>query len=234
MTVQDTKKSDWLRSLIAVLLGILIGAVATAAFSGYFVRRYIDQNPEVVGDAIRELEARQTASIIDPHRRALETPYHGGWAGAAQPEVVLVELFDYACSFCRASNPHVDRLIRENPGLRVVYREFPVLGPNSEQAAIASLAAARAGKFKQFHDALFAAGPPTPETIAAASRAVGLGEAELTEDVTREVRQNMSIARALGAQGTPTFVVGDRILHGAVGYEALRDAIAEARERRES
>jgi protein-disulfide isomerase len=234
MTAQDTKKSDWLRSLIAILLGILIGAVATAAFSGYFVRRYIDRNPEVVGDAIRELEARQTASIIDPHRRALETPYHGGWAGAARPQVVLVELFDYACSFCRASNPHVDRLIRENPGLRVVYREFPVLGPNSEQAAIASLAAARAGKFKQFHDALFAAGPPTPETIAAASRAVGLGEAELTEDVTREVRQNMSVARALGAQGTPTFVVGDRILHGAVGYEALRDAIAEARERRES
>ena len=110
MTVQDTKKSDWLRSLISVLLGILIGAVATAAFSGYFVRRYIDRNPEVVGDAIRELEARQTASIIDPHRRALETPYHGGWAGAARPEVVLVELFDYACSFCRASNPHVEQL----------------------------------------------------------------------------------------------------------------------------
>ncbi len=232
MTTQDSKKRDWLRSLTAVLLGILIGAVATAAFSGYFVRRYLLQNPEVVGEAIQELEARQTASIIAPHRQALETPYHGSWAGAARPEVVLVELFDYACGFCRASNPHVDRLIREDPGLRVVYREFPVLGPNSEQAAIASMAAARAGKFKQFHDALFAAGPPTAQTIAAASQSTGIGEAELTEEATREVRQNMSMARALGAQGTPTFIVGDRILHGAVGYEALRDAIAEARERR--
>lgn len=232
MTTPATNKRDWLRSLIAVLIGILIGAVAMAAFSGYFVRRYLLAHPEVVGEAIQELEARQTASIIDPHRRALETPYHGAWAGAAQPEVVLVELFDYACTFCRASNPHVDRLLREDPGLRIVYREFPVLGPASERAAVASLAAARAGKFKQFYDALFAAGPPTPETIAAASRAAGLGEAELTDEAIGEIRQNMSIARALGAQGTPTFVVGDRILHGAVGYDALRAAIAEARARR--
>lgn len=232
MTAQETAKRGSLRNLTAVLLGILIGAVAMAAFSGYFVRRYLLANPEVVGEAIRELEARQTASLIDPHRRALETPYHGAWAGAAQPQVVLVELFDYACSFCRASNPHVDRLLREDPGLRVVYREFPVLGPDSERAAVASMAAARAGRFRQFYDALFAAGPPSPETIAAASRAAGIGAAELTEEATGEVRQNMSIARALGAQGTPTFIVGDRILHGAVGYEALREAIAAARNRR--
>lgn len=232
MTTPATNKRDWLRSLIAVLIGILIGAVAMAAFSGYFVRRYILGHPELIGEAIERLEARQTASLIAPYRRALETPYHGAWAGAAQPEVVLVELFDYACTFCRASNPHVDRLLREDPGLRVVYREFPVLGPASEQAAVASMAAARARRFKPFHDALFAAGRLSPEAIAAASRAVGLGEAELTDEAMGEVRQNISIARALGAQGTPTFVVGDRILHGAVGYEALRAAIAEARARR--
>jgi protein-disulfide isomerase len=231
MTDPQTKSGHWRLTLTAGLVGILIGALAMAAFSGYFVRRYLLDHPEIVGEAIERLEARQTASLIDPHRRALETPYHGAWAGAAEPEVVLVELFDYACGFCRASNPHVDRLLREDPRLRVVWREFPVLGPESEQAAVASLAAARAGKFKPFHDALFAAGRPTSATIAAASRAVGLGEAELTDEARREVTQNVEAARAIRAQGTPTFVVGDRVLHGAVGYEALRDAIAEARAR---
>ena len=169
MSSTGPRSGDWRLSLTAGLVGILIGAVAMAAFSGYFVSRYICRNPRL--SAMRSASSRRARPPRSSIRTgaALETPYHGGWAGAAEPEVVLVELFDYACGFCRASNPHVDRLIREDPGLRVVYREFPVLGPDSEQAAIASLAAARAGKFKQFRDALFEAGPPTPETIAAAA-----------------------------------------------------------------
>jgi protein-disulfide isomerase len=231
MTTKDTKSGDWRRSLIAALLGILIGAVAMAAFSGYFVRRYLLAHPEVIPEAMERLQSRETASVVGRHRAALETPYHGAWAGAARPEVVLVELYDYACGFCRASNPHVEQLLREDPGLRVVWREFPVLGPDSEQAAVASLAAARAGRFKPFHDALFAAGRPTEATIAAARQAVGLGETELSDEARREIGRNMEIARAIGAQGTPTFIVGDRVLQGAVGYEALRDAIAAARAR---
>jgi protein-disulfide isomerase len=142
---------------------------------------------------------------------------------------VLVEFFDYACGYCRASNPHVDRLLREDPRLRVVWREFPVLGPASEQAAIASLAAAKAGRYRRFYDSLFAAGRPSEQTIAEARQAAGLGEAALTDEARLELQKNMELARAIGAQGTPTFVIGDRVLQGAVGYEALRDAVAEAR-----
>ncbi|HEX9932719.1 MAG TPA: DsbA family protein [Allosphingosinicella sp.] len=221
--------SDWKRSLIAGLLGVLIGALAMAAASGFFVRRYLLAHPEIIPEAMEQLQSREMASVVDRHRAAIETPFHGAWAGARQPDVVLVEFFDYACGYCRASNPHVDRLLREDPRLRVVWREFPVLGPASEQAAIASLAAARAGRYRPFYDSLFAAGRPSEQTIAQARQATGLGEVALNDEARQELQKNFDLARALGAQGTPTFVVGDRVLQGAVGYEALRDAVAEAR-----
>ena len=224
-------RGDWKRGLIAGLLGVLIGAVAMAAASGYFVRRALLANPEIIPEAMERLQSRETASVVERNRAAIETPFHGAWAGAERPDVVLVEFFDYACGYCRASNPHIERLLREDPRLRVVWREFPVLGPDSERAAAASLAAARAGRYRQFYGSLFAAGRPSEATIAAASRAAGLGETVLDDEARRELQKNFELGRGLGAQGTPTFVVGDRILHGAVGYEALREAVAEARAR---
>jgi protein-disulfide isomerase len=235
----ERKAIPWRTGLIAGLLGVLIGAVAMAAASGYFVRRYLLSNPEVLTEAMGVLQDRQSEAqqrelvpVVNRHRAALETPFRGAWAGAEQPDVVLVEFFDYACGFCRASNPHVDRLLREDPRLRVVWREFPVLGPESEQAAIASMAAAQAGRFRQFHDAMFAGGRPSAGSIAAARAAAGIGEPELSDEMRREVEKNAELARAIQAQGTPTFVVGDQVLQGAVGYEALRDAIADARRQR--
>ncbi|HZF95791.1 MAG TPA: DsbA family protein [Allosphingosinicella sp.] len=223
-------RSGWSVALLSALIGVLIGAVAVAASSGYFVRRTLVANPEIVQEAIEALQAREMANIVEPRRAALETPFHGAWAGAREPDVVLVEFFDYACGYCRASNPHVDRLLREDPKLRVVWREFPVLGPDSEAAAVASLAAARAGRYRPFFDALFASGRPTAPAVAAARQAVGIAEAALDDEARGELQKNFDLARAIGAQGTPTFVVGDQVLQGAVGYEALRDAVAEARE----
>jgi protein-disulfide isomerase len=227
-------RSGWAVAVVSGLIGLLIGAVAMAASSGYFVRRYLLANPEVVQEAIEELQARDMAGVVRPLRARIETPFHGAWAGAREPDVVLVEFFDYACGYCRASNPHVDRLLREDPKLRVVWREFPVLGPDSEAAAVASLAAARAGRYRSFFDTLFASGRPTAPAVAAARQAVGIGEPALDAEARAELQKNFELARAIGAQGTPTFVVGDQVLQGAVGYEALRDAVAEAREARDA
>ncbi|HEX8366501.1 MAG TPA: DsbA family protein [Allosphingosinicella sp.] len=230
------KRAAWKWSLLAGLIGVLIGALAMAAASGFFVRRYLLAHPEILPEAMERLQAREAAAAqrevvpaLDRHRAALETPYHGAWAGAQQPEIVLVEFFDYACTYCRASNPHIERLLREDPGLRVVWREFPVLGPVSEEAAVASLAAARAGRFRAFYDRLFASGRPTEATIAAARESVGIAAASLDDEARRELEKNFELGRAIRALGTPTFVVGDQVLQGAVGYEALREAIAAAR-----
>ena len=217
------------KMLLAGLVGVLIGAVAMVASSGYFVRSYLMSNPEVIPEAMELLRSREMATAVAQNRRQIETPFHGAWAGAERPEVTLVEYFDYACGFCRASNAAVDRLLREDPGLRVVWKEYPVLGPDSEAAAVASLAAAKAGRYRAFYDGLFGAGRPTPDALARARASVGLGEVALTDEFRRELQGNFEVARAIGAQGTPTFVVGDQVLHGAVGYEALKDAIAEAR-----
>jgi protein-disulfide isomerase len=219
----------WKLTLVALLLGVLIGAGAMLVANGYFVRAYLLAHPEVLPEAMDRLRDRQASEAVAANRAALTTPFHGAWAGAADGDVTLVEFFDYACPYCRSSNPDIARLMREDPRLKVVWRDYPVLGPESEQAAIASLAAARAGRYRQFHDALYAAGRPSAATIAAARTAAGLREAALTEDIRAEVQRNYELARAIGASGTPTFVIGDQVLQGAVGYDALKAAIAEAR-----
>jgi protein-disulfide isomerase len=219
----------WKFPLLAGLVGILIGAGAMLAANGYFIRSYLLEHPEVLPEAMARLRAREAADAVEQHRAALETPFHGAWAGAADADVVLVEFFDYACGFCRASNADVERLLREDPRLKVVWREYPVLGPSSEDAAVASLAAARLGRFRHFHDTLFAASPPTEASIAAAREAVGVQPATLTDEFRTELERNFDLGRAIGASGTPTFIIGDQVLQGAVGYETLKEAIEEAR-----
>ncbi|HEY5721646.1 MAG TPA: DsbA family protein [Allosphingosinicella sp.] len=226
----------WKGALVAAILGALVGAVLMALFSGQLVRRYLLENPQIIPEAMQVLEARKNAETLSAHRAALETPFGSAWAGAKDGDVVLVEFFDYACSYCRKSISDVERLIGEDSKLKVVWRELPVLGPNSEEAAQASLAAARAGRFKPFHDKLFALGRPSPETISEASRAVGLTAAQAEEmrgspAAVAELRRNYELAQIIESSGTPTFVVGNRILHGAVGYDTLKQAIAEAREK---
>jgi protein-disulfide isomerase len=222
--------AGWKTALAAGLVGALIGGGAVAYASRQSVREYLLENPEILPEAMDVLRAREAAKIVSANRTALETPFAGAWAGAADGDVVLVEFFDYACGYCRKSNADVDRLLREDPKLKVVWREWPVLGPDSEAAARASLAAARAGRFKAFHDSLFASGKPTADAVGKARSAVGLTGDLPAAAADPELERNFQLARHLEATGTPTFVIGDQIFQGAIGYEALRDAIKEARE----
>lgn len=230
----------------AALTGVAVGAAAVwLLVSGEpagrtqteaVVRDYILAHPEIIPEAIDRLRERETAAAVAQHREELQTPFAGAWAGAEQGDVVLVEFFDYACSYCRAANPDVERLLEEDPRLKVVWRELPVLGPPSEQAAIASLAAARQGReaFQAFHETLFEAGRPTPASIEAAARRAGVGAdairaAAASPEVAQEIGRNLALARAIGATGTPTFIVGEKVLEGAVGYEVLKAAVEAAR-----
>jgi protein-disulfide isomerase len=240
--VSGWAKSGWATSLLAGIAGLVIGALVVLLYYGFMrpgqaqteqiVHDYILAHGEVLPEAMERLRARQTAQFLRANRARIETPYRGAWAGAANGDAVLVEYFDYACVYCRASNPHIARLLAEDPRLKVVWREYPVLGPDSEQAAISSLAAADAGRFRAYHDALFATARPTPSAVAAARAAIGLAAAPALSDAyRREIQGNYEIVHQLGASGTPTFVIGDRVLEGAVGYDALKEAIRQARAR---
>jgi len=231
----------WRSGLVAVLIGLVIGAGGVAGWHFWaqpgrgqtetIVRDYILDHGEIIPEAMERARNRESAKAVRSHRAALETPFGSAWAGAADGDVVLVEFYDYACVYCRASNPDIVRLLAEDPRLKVVWREYPVLGPDSEQAALSSLAAAQAGRFRQFHERLFATARPTPAAVASAREAVGIGAPAVTEAARREIQNNYELVHALGASGTPTFVVGDRVLQGAVGYEALKEAIQAARAR---
>jgi protein-disulfide isomerase len=228
-----------MKGLAPAVAGGVIGAALTAAallfaapqlVGSRIVRQGLMDDPQILVAASDALRDRQYEPTLAAQRTALETPFASSWKGAAKPDVVLVEFFDYACPYCKASNPHIERLLKEDKGLRVVYRELPILGPESVAAARLSLAASKAGRFRQFHDALWEAGRPGPETIAIATRAAGLTTpVQPSPEAEAELKRNFQLAGALGATGTPLFVVGNKVMNSAVGYEALKKAVADAR-----
>ena len=223
----------------AGLIGGIIGSAVTAALlffaapgvlSSKIVRQGLLTDPQILSDTVQALRDAQYQPVLAANRAAIEKPFASSWKGAAKPEVTLVEFFDYACPYCKASNPAVDRLLQEDKGLRVVYRELPILGPDSVTAARLSLEASKLGRFAQFHDALWAAGRPAADTIARAAQSAGIAPSPAEDSaIEAELAQNRSLAGELGATGTPLFVVGNRVLNGAVGYDMLKDAIAQAR-----
>jgi len=203
-----------------------LGRRDDAAF-GKRVRSYILSHPEIVREAAEKLR-------IDPVRAAIETPYHSAWAGNPRGDVTMVVFTDYNCPYCRATSPEIDRLLTNDPKLKVVWREMPVLGPSSDAAAAMALAAAKQGKYHPFHRALFGGGHPDAAGTAMAAKAAGivpasLADANKTPDVRAEIEANLALGRQLGIEGTPFFVIGNRAFQGAIGYEGLTAAVAEAR-----
>ena len=194
------------------------------------VREYLLAHPEVIPEAMTRLQDRENGKLVAQHRESITRPYASAWAGNARGDVTVVEYLDYNCGYCRATLPVVAQLVARDPKVRVVYRELPVLAESSRAAARASLAAAAQGKHARFHEALYAGGPVTPTSIAAAGRAAGIDPARVPTDAQAELDRNLEVARTLGFSGTPSWVIGDRILSGAQPLETLEAAVKAARE----
>ena len=197
------------------------------------VHDYILSHPEILPEAMEKLRDNQSKAAIDTDRAAIETPFAGAWEGAKDADVTLVEFTDYACGYCRKSVPDLDRLLANDRKLRIVWREIPILSPESQVAAQAALAAAEHGSYRQIHHALFDGGQLSQAKIDAAAKAAGVPGAGAGEaKVSAELANNLAIAQRLGVQATPTFIVGDQMLAGAIGYDALKQAVDQARARR--
>ena len=237
----EAGRGGWTANALAAAGGIAFGALAVLSWHAWrggdkaateaVVRDYILDHGEILQQAVDRMRQREGEAAAVEHRAALQTPYHGAWAGSENGDVVLVEFFDYSCPYCRATNADVDRLLREDPHLKVVWRELPIIGPNSETAAYASLAAARQGRYRQFHDRMFALGRPTDALLAQAAAETGVAGEGATQEAHAELERNLELARALNTNATPTFVIGSHVLQGALGYEVLKRAVAEARAR---
>src|SRR5918993_317899 len=156
----------WFLTLVIALTAGFAGAAAWD-FAGLRkdpTREYLLANPEVLPEAMEVLQRREQTARIEPLRAELETPFPGAVLGNPDGKVTLVEFTDYACTYCRQSVADVTALIRANPDLKVVIREYPILAPESVDAARMALAAAQQGRYAVFHDAMFRLGPPSPQS----------------------------------------------------------------------
>lgn len=210
-----------------------IDADQKAAIEG-LVHDYILAHPEILPEAMNRLQAHGAAKQIAAQRDRIETPFAGAVLGNPQGSITLVQFTDYACGYCRQSVTDVAALVAAHPDLRVVVRELPILSPASEQAARMALSAARQGKYAAFHEAMFAGAKPAAASISAAATKAGVDAGAAmpvgsSAEVTDELAGNIALAKELGITGTPAWVVGDRLLIGAVGRQVLESAIAEAR-----
>ena len=233
-----------LRPFILALLLIVAGAVGGATVLGVQtlrpapaagdVRGYLLAHPEVIPEAMTALRDRETGKAVAANRAGIVDPFPGAIGGNPQGDVTVVAYMDYACGYCRASLPAVAELVKSDPNVRIVYRELPILSPESKTAAEWSLAAAEQGKFMAFHEALYAAGRPSRETITAAAAAAGLdqlraGAYARSAPVAAEIEKNLKLAGELGMTGTPSWVIGNHVASGAIGYDALVAAVKTAR-----
>jgi protein-disulfide isomerase len=226
----------WLATIVLAVFGGFAGAAAWdfSGLGGHATRDYLFAHPEVLPEAINRYQANQRQAQLAPVRDQLQTPFPGAVLGNPNGKLTLVEFSDYACTYCRQSVADVQKLIAGNPDLRVVIREYPILRPESVDAARMGLAAAQQGKFAAFHDAMYALGPPSKSSIEQAARRAGIDLVAADKAIASGLydsflKANIALASRIGIDGTPGWVVGDRIIDGAVGSAALGEAIAEAR-----
>jgi protein-disulfide isomerase len=205
------------------------------------VRDYLLREPEIVYQALQELQRRETAAEETRRQEALTSNRDTLFRRAATPvggnpdgDVTLVEFFDYRCGYCRRVVGSVQALVDRDEDLRVAFKEFPILGEDSVRAARAALAAERQGLYMPFHFALMAADDLSMDGIMEVAAGIGLDTDQLASDmelpeIQAEITANYALARELGIEGTPAFVIGDNLVPGAVTEERLAALIDEAR-----
>ena len=215
---------------------------AQKAEMGGVIRDYLLQNPEVLQDAMVELERRQKAQdeakreqAVDGKAAELFNAPGDVVLGNPKGKVTLVEFFDYNCGYCKRSLDDVAKLLKTEPDLRLVLKDFPVLGPGSVEAAYIAGAARnqfKGDQFWQFHQRLLGGqhGPVGKAQALAVAKDMGANMDQLAKDAQNpELKANlqntMQLADALSLTGTPSFVVGQDVVVGAVGYDELKSRV---------
>ena len=215
------------------LLGGLIGAglFSVTGLADRQTEAYLLDNPELLPRMAQELQDREAQQRLKAAGDEWRQPFPGAVLGNPKGSHTLYEFSDYNCGYCRMSAAHVEQLIAKDPELRVVIKEWPIF-EGSEVAARMALAAAKQGKFADFHRTLFEQEAADEAAVTRAAQSAGLDMARAKtdaqgQDVTTELMRNALLAEELGFTGTPAWITGDTIMQGAQGVDALREAIAK-------
>ena len=207
------------------------------------IHDYLQQHPEDLIESLRAAQAKAAAEQLAQQRKMIvakrdellhdpNTPVGGN----ANGDVTIVEFFDYRCPYCKAIEPSLKALVKEDGKLRVAYKEFPILGPVSVFASRVAIAAQNQGKYLAFHSDMMAVkGSIDDDTVLKVAEDNGLDMAKLKVDMDSEktnqiIRRDYALAKALGIDATPGLIVGDNLTMGAVGIDGLRKLITIARQ----
>jgi protein-disulfide isomerase len=205
------------------------------------VHDYLLREPEVIYQALQELQKRQQAAKADRQKAAVAANHAQLFQQANDPvggnpdgDVTVVEFFDYQCHYCRQVMPSLRAQLQEDKKLRVVFKDFPILGDKSVTAARAALAARKQGRYVPFHFALMGASDLSLNGIMAVAKSVDIDTKRLAADmnapeIEAQIKANYALARRLGIEGTPAFVIGDQLIPGALDKTRLAELIQEVR-----
>ena len=236
------------RIFVAALLLVLpLAATAQDALTEDRVRELVREtilaNPEILVEAIAILEERAaqdrvtgSAEMIAAQREQLEQDPNAPVLANADGDVTIVEFFDYNCPYCRRAAPTIENLVEADPGIRLVYREWPILGEGSVFAARAALASRQQGLYEEFHWAMMdMSGRAEERSVLTIAAEIGLDIDQLRADmeapeVAEHIETSMRLADLLGITGTPTFILGENLVPGAVEQEVLQRLVDEVRE----
>ena len=235
--------------IAAGLMGLATAASAQSAFDdaqkkeiGQIVREYLLENPEILIEVGKELETRQQAAeekkradtLVANAREMFHSP-DDLVAGNPDGDVTMVEFFDYNCSWCKKGLPEVLSLIDKDKNLRVVMKEFPIFGGDSDYAALAALASNKQGKYWEYHLALLGhEGKLTRESVDEIAKAQGLDLEKLKADmqlpeIAQIIARNQKLAQDLAISGTPAFVIDRKVVPGYLPMDGLMAAVDEVR-----
>jgi protein-disulfide isomerase len=210
------------------------------------VKDYLMAHPQLLQDVINELDKQQKDAAAEKARTTIKTNNatifnspHEVVLGNPHGNVTMVEFFDYNCGYCKHALPDMMKLLQTDPNLKFVLKEFPVLGEGSVEAAHVAVAARMqdptGAKYIEFHQKLLGGRGAADKTRAlAVAKEVGFDMGRLMKDMDSEevkttIAENLKLADTLGVDGTPSYVVGDELVVGAVGYDELSKKIAAAR-----
>ena len=250
-----------MRSILLILCGglIAIGAIlgvralpdrtsaapaltGDKAVLGKAIRDYLMANPEVLVEAMQELERKQDSQrdtvaqkAIQENRSALMSDPESPIVGNPNGDVTIVEFSDYQCPYCKRAHTAVKSVLAADSQVKIVFKDLPILGEPSRIAAFAALAARAQNKHLAFHDALMESnGKLDRDRIMEIAGSVGLDVAKLQKDMDDPklkeiIERNMALASALGVRGTPAFVIGNQFVPGAVDADTLKRMISDVR-----
>ncbi len=228
--MSETIRSTLLTAVVALVFGFLgAGIWSWSGLADNRTRAYLLDHPELLPQMAEAYQKQEAEARMAGIGEILREPFAGAVLGNPNGSKVLVEFTDYNCPYCKASQADVERLIAQDPDLKIVVREWPIF-QGSDISSRMALAAAKQGKYKEFHEAMFRLSPATPESVAQAAREADLDMKQAaidgaSEEVEAEMARNSALAQQLGFTGTPSWVTHDQAFEGAVGFVALKRAI---------